>query len=197
MHGKLIVLEGPDGAGTTLHSKLLAERLEREGHRVLLTAEPTDGPVGAWIRSILKGQELMPASALQLLFTADRAWHIDRVIVPALLEGTIVITDRYAVSTYLYGKVQGLDVEWLKDLNKAFPQPDCQIFTLPPLEVCLERLARRTEHDIFEQREVLTQIHAAYTDEAAQDRSISVVDTSGEKQDVAALIFAAAKSVLS
>ncbi|MDD4318913.1 MAG: dTMP kinase [Candidatus Peribacteraceae bacterium] len=196
MHGTFIVLEGPDGAGTSLHAKLLAERLEQAGKKVLRTAEPTEGPIGAWIREILRGREVMPASALQMLFTADRAWHVERVIRPALLEGTVVVSDRYSLSTVAYGTVQGLDQQWLKDANKGFPQPDCVILTLPTLDVCLERLGRREERDIFEQKEVQEKLHDVYLDLAAHDPSLAVIDTDGEKQAVADDVWEAVQDAI-
>ncbi len=182
MRGSFIVIEGPDGAGTTLHARLLAERLRAGGREVLVTAEPTDGPVGALIRSCLKGSAHLPSSALQLLFTADRAWHIDHVILPALESGTIVISDRYAASTIAYGVALGLEEGWLKNLNKNFLQPDVQVFTLPPLSVCMERLSRRENTDILEERNLQEKIHGAYRTLASDDPSIAVIDTSGEKQ---------------
>lgn len=189
MRGKLIVLEGPDATGTTLHARLLAERIEKEGHAVLLTAEPTDGTIGQWIRKILRGHESLSADALQLLFCADRAWHIDQVIRPAIDDGTIVISDRYALSTIAYGAVQGLDAQWLKDINEAFLKPDCTILTLPPLEVALERLGRRPAHDIFEQEDVQKKLHDVYRQLAKEDPTISVIDTSGSKVTVSNAVW--------
>lgn len=196
MHGTFIVIEGPDGAGTTLHAKLLAERLVQEGRKVLLTAEPTGNPVGTWIRTILRGRELLPADALQLLFCADRACHIDQHIRPALQEGTIVISDRYALSTVAYGTVQGLDTQWLKDINAGFLQPDCTVLALPPIGVALERLGRRETHDIFEQRDVQERLHDVYRALAAEDPSIKIIDTSGPKHTVANAVWEAVRNNL-
>ncbi len=92
-----IVLEGPDGGGTTTHSARLAQHLRAAGTDVLLTAEPSDGSIGTHISSILDEHRPMPADALQLLFCADRAQHLAQVIEPALREGKTVICDRYAL----------------------------------------------------------------------------------------------------
>lgn len=189
MHGKFIVLEGPDATGTTLHAQLLAERLEKEGHTMLVTAEPTDGPIGSWIRRILRGHVTLPADALQLLFCADRAWHVDQVIRPAMEEGKIVISDRYALSTVAYGEAQGLDRQWLQDINASFVKPDCTILTLPPFAVALERLERRPAHDIFEQKDVQEKLHGIYRALAAHDHSLKIIDTSGPKQCAANAVW--------
>ena len=86
MTGKFIVFEGPDGSGTSYHSRMLAQTLRNEGKNVLLTAEPTSGPIGTLIRTTLKEGDGFPAESLQLLFCADRAWH-QREIRSALERG--------------------------------------------------------------------------------------------------------------
>ncbi len=187
MSSKFIVIDGPDAAGTTLHARLLAEHLQKEGRNVLLTAEPTNGPVGTWIRELLK-EKKVPSSSLQLLFTADRSWHVENVILPALQEGKTVITDRYTYSTIAYGIALGLDAQWLKDMNRTFLKPDSTVFTLPPLSVCLERLERREKHDILENGDLQEHVHNAYRKLAEEDPSIIVVDTSGDKEATAETI---------
>lgn len=190
-----IVLEGPDGAGTTLHSKLLAEKFTAEGRDVVLTAEPTDGSIGSWIRQELSKGSL-PASALQLLFCADRAEHIEKVIKPALESGKVVISDRYTLSTIAYGETFGVDREWLKSVNKAFIKPDVTILALPPISVCIERLNRREARDMFESEDLQQKIHSAYKTLASEDPSIKIVDTSGEKSAGAGMIWEIVSSML-
>src|SRR3989338_936072 len=190
----LIVLEGPDGAGTTKHSALLAERLRAQGRDVVLTAEPTDGPIGESIRSILKstvGVPIPSPAALQLLFCADRADHVARVIQPALTAGKTVITDRYVLSTIVYGAAQGLDPEWLRAINSAFPKPDVTFLLLPPYEVCAERVSRRATKDQFEVDAFQRKVYAEY--EQARTPEVIVIDTSGGVEEVATQIETLAK----
>lgn len=182
-HCMLIVLEGPDGAGTTKHSSLLGERLRKQGHDVVLTAEPTDGPIGEQIRSMLKGNHLPDPKAVQLLFCADRADHVARVIQPALDAGKTVITDRYTLSTIVYGSAQGLDKEWLQSVNATFPKPDALFLLLPPYEVCAERIGRRAMKDQFEVDAFQKKVYAAY--ENARSPEMMVVDTAGDASVVA------------
>ena len=186
--GRFIVLDGPDGSGTTLHTKLLRERFERAGNGVLGTAEPTDGPIGALIRDNLKAGSLS-GTALQLLFCADRADHCARIIEPALRTDTIVISDRYVPSTIAYGQALGLDPSWLTALNKNFIEPDLTLFLLPPIETALERLRRRSAHDALEDASLQRRVHQAYAAIAKADSSIAVIDTSGEKEAVAEQIW--------
>jgi dTMP kinase len=195
MKGHFIVLEGPDAAGTSTHVGFLAAKLEAQRYSVLKTAEPTDGPVGKQIREFLKSGAADPME-LQKLFTSDRAWHVKNVIEPALAEGKIVICDRYRHSTLIYAEAQGLPVAELAALNEQFPKPDCVIFTLPPMRICLERLARRTEKEVFEQSDFQEKIHLGYHAMASHDPTIHVVDTSGRKEDSAGEIWEIVRSVL-
>ena len=153
------------------------------------TAEPTDGPIGTWVREQLKSGAEIPAAAIQLAFTADRAWHVEHVIQPALDAGKTVVCDRYSFSTVAYGSALGLDTEWLTNMNALFLKPDVTIFALPSIDVCMERLSRRSFNDSFEKRELQEKVHAAYKALAASDVSISIVDTEGEKQEIAEKIW--------
>lgn len=185
MKGRLIVLEGPDGSGTTTHSKLLAEALRARGEDVLLTAEPTDSPIGKFIRAQLAVQTIDSASALQLLFCADRAWHIEKVIKPALDAGKTVITDRYVISTLVYGEALGLDPDWLLTVNTPFLEPDILIIALPEVRVCLERIARRKQLDVFENVPFQRKIYDLYERIGQEDPDAHVIDTGGEFDAVA------------
>jgi len=188
MTGTFIVFEGPDGCGTTLHTKMLADNLG-EDFEVLTTFEPTDGPIGRQIRTILhSGEELSPGP-LQELFTKDRAWHLEQIIKPALNEGKIVITDRYLQSTIAYGQALGLPLEWLKDLNKDFIQPDMIFLLLPPYEVCADRMGRRDKLDSLEKESIQHKVYDSYRALAEEDSSIHVIDSSGKKEEVSDEIY--------
>lgn len=185
------MLEGPDGSGTTSQSKLLAERLLKEGHDVLLTAEPTTGPIGVFIRNQLSTSgNSVTAGALQLLFTADRAWHVDTVIEPALKEGKIVIAERYSISTVIYGEATGIDGKWLEAANDKFLKPDLLIVTLPQFEIAIERINKRKEKDIMEEKvELQRRIHDLYRAYAAGHPECPLVDTSGTIEESAEEIY--------
>ena len=189
--GRFIVIDGPDGSGTTTHARLLSEALTREGRSCLLTTEPSDGPIGRFVRDLLHAGDPVAPDALQLLFVADRAWHVRDVIAPALARGKTVICDRYIASTIAYGESLGLDVSWLKELNKNFIHPDRSIFLLPPIAVCLQRLAKRERHDALELQELQERVHASYQRYAQQHPEILAIDSSGTKDAVAAQILEA------
>ncbi len=185
-NGQFIVFEGPDGSGTTRHSGVLAERLRQNGKTVVLTAEPTESPIGQEIRGLLNGATLPSADAVQLLFCADRADHVATVIGPALQEGKTVICDRYVLSTIVYGAAQGVDRGWLAEINAKFPKPDLLFIMLPPFDVCMERIRRREQTDQFEMENLQRRVYENY--KSVEDPSVMFIDTSGDKDEVADLV---------
>ncbi len=195
MPGKFIVLEGPDGAGTSTHSEVLAKRLQAEGFDVLRTAEPTAGPIGTAIRGYLTSGTVR-GLPLQLLFSADRAWHLEHEVSPALAAGKIVISDRYALSTITYTGAQGLDVSQVQQLNAGFLIPDCTVLTLPSLQVALDRLQKRSQADLFEKAEFQKTLHEHYRNETLWNPHTHVVDTGGTKESVAEVIYQIVKKYL-
>ena len=112
--GVFIALEGGEGGGKSTQAALLNQWLQSLGHTVLLTREPGGTDVGAVLRSIVLGNdtgELSPRTEA-LLYAADKAEHVDRVVLPALEAGQVVITDRYVDSTLAYqGAGRALDVD--------------------------------------------------------------------------------------
>ncbi len=194
MQGRFIVLEGPDGSGTTTHSRLLASGLEAMGHDVLLTAEPTDGPIGRFIRGQLKATDVPSPSALQLLFCADRASHIESVIKPALDAGKTVVCDRYVISTLVYGEALGLDPEWLLTVNTPFIEPDLLFIALPQFDVCMERIGRREQLDVFENLSFQRKVYDLYQRIGEEDQSVKMIDTGQSMEEVSAEILGFAES---
>jgi len=101
--GRLIVLEGAEGAGKTTQIKLLAERLSSVGVPCLAVREPGGTPVGDDIREILLHPEQEITAATEaLLFMASRAELVAREILPSIVEGLVVLLDRFFLSTYAY-----------------------------------------------------------------------------------------------
>lgn len=188
--GRLIVLEGPDGSGTTTHAARLATSLGS----VTTTAEPSSGPIGITVRSMLRSGEVLQPDALQLLFIADRAQHVAHDISPAIERGETVVCDRYIPSTIAYGEALGLDGTWLEACNAQFPKPDVLILLLPPIEVCLQRLRARPSTDALEREETQRKVHAAYTRYAQNHPATIVIDSSGAPDQVAAAVLAAVRA---
>jgi dTMP kinase len=143
--GRLIALEGLDGTGKTTQARLLAQHLRHQGLPVVLTREPTDGPIGQKIRQIITHgrQGLTPLEELDL-FLADRRQHVQEVIAPSLAAGKIVITDRYYFSTMAYQGALGLDPLDIQRRHADFaPHPDLVIILELPLTEIAHRLQQR------------------------------------------------------
>lgn len=102
--GLFLALEGGEGSGKSTQAGLLVDWLEGLGQPVLLTREPGGTDVGAILRRIVLDNEtgeLSPRTEA-LIYAADKAEHVDRVVLPALADGAVVLTDRYVDSTLAY-----------------------------------------------------------------------------------------------
>jgi dTMP kinase len=119
--GVFVCFEGGEGSGKSTQSRLLADRLGSLGHVVRLTFEPGDTPVGAEMRRIVLSPETGELSHRTevLLYAADKAEHVDTVVLPALERGEVVITDRYVDSTLAYqGAGRDLDVREVEEVAR-------------------------------------------------------------------------------
>ena len=119
--GLFVCFEGGEGAGKSTQSRLLNDWLEAAGHTVVLTFEPGDTEVGQALRQIV----LSPATGELshrtevLLYAADKAEHVDTVVLPALARGEVVITDRYVDSALAYqGAGRDLVVAEVEHVNR-------------------------------------------------------------------------------
>jgi dTMP kinase len=116
MTGRLIVLEGGEGAGKSTLQAALGERLRAAGHEVVLTREPGGTAAGEKVRELLH-LDLTPW-AETFAFLAARAQIVVEVIRPALERGADVLCDRFAASTFAYqGYARGLDLAQLRTAN--------------------------------------------------------------------------------
>ncbi len=195
--GKFIVFEGLDGSGETTQAGLLKEFLEKNGIEVLPTKEPTDYlPIGSLIRTILQEKEITSPHALQLLFTANRGDHLDRIIIPALKKGIWVISDRYFYSTFAYGSID-LPMDWLININDLYLQPDKVFLMRVSPEVCIERIHRRgVGIQLFEKKAKLEKAWSGYEKVAERFREIAIINGERPIEDIAQDIRKEAKNFL-
>jgi dTMP kinase len=160
--GIFIVFEGPDGSGQSTQTELLENWFKKRKVKVFVTKEPTNSLIGGIIRSILKREWEVTMRTLQLLFSADRAHHLNRVIIPYLNKGINVISDRYILSTLAFGSPQE-SLDWLKQINSSFPEPDLTFILDVPGQVCAERIAKsRFGFEIFETSDKLERTRKNY-----------------------------------
>ena len=162
--GLLIAFEGIDGSGKTTQVQRLRASLESIGLQVVCTKEPTAGEHGAALRASAFTGRLSPEKELQL-FVADRKEHLERVILPALAEGAVVLVDRYYLSTVAYQGARGLDPEFVLDVNEQFARiPDRIFLMVASVETGLQRIRKRgdipNEFERAEQLEAVAGIFA-------------------------------------
>lgn len=178
--GKMIVIEGMDGAGTTTQSKLLCAHLKEYAKSVLRTAEPTQSVFGQEIRHWLKKpieDEPYLLAMLALAFAADRMHHIHHVIAPTLKSHDFLIVDRYVLSSFVY---QGLHLpsSYIEEINKFALKPDITIVLDIAPDEALARLKQRDSvKDFYESKALLEKIRDRYLSFASKDPgSYFVVD---------------------
>ncbi len=186
-----IAIEGLDGSGGTTQSHLLKEWLEQNGQNVHLTREPSEGPVGKFIKSALLSnaqERVLGENIFPYLFAADRQDHLDHEIFPALKEGKFVITDRYYHSSLAY---QGLTlgIPFVANLNSVFRKPDLTLILWLQPEVSFERIKiRGAPVERYETLDHLRSIEEAYRSVLAhcraQGENIIRVDARGTIDEV-------------
>ena len=199
--GKLIVIEGLDGAGTTTQIGLLGQRLGPGC--VHITHEPSEGPVGLVIRTALEKRVQVSNATLAALFAADRMDHLYHHegaggILDCLSRGVHVVTDRYYLSSLAYQGIT-LDWAWIWDLHEHCVRPDLILFVDVPVEVCLSRIAagRGGSFDLFENRASLTSARERYMEAISRldDEPIAVIDGDASPDVVHERIWAAVEDL--
>ena len=143
-----ITIEGIEGSGKTTQVRLLAAALEKDGRRVRLTREPGGTKLGADIRELLLHSSTPVGRLAELyLILADRAEHVDTVIVPALGAGEIVLCDRFSDSTLAYQAYgRELPLDAVRSAEAAARQgvlPDLTFVLDCPVAIGLARTLRR------------------------------------------------------
>ncbi len=174
--GWLICIEGLDRSGKTTQSRLLVKALKSRGLDAVYTTEPSTGDIGKFIkRYILKRRKRVSALIEALLFAADRIDHVEREIKPMLEKGKIVVSDRYIYSSFAYQGAAGLDMKWLKEINKMVPEPDLAIYLDVPINIIIERCRKRRIKSVMEFPEIQMRVHEIYM-KLVRDGKLVLVD---------------------
>lgn len=152
-----IALEGGEGAGKSTQARMLGKALTHLGIEHIVTREPGDTALGAELRQLLLRRDGIAISrrAEALLFMADRAEHVEKVLWPALKEGKLVICDRYSASTMAYQGYAGAlgvgELQMISSWASEGLKPDVTYFLDVNPAVGLER-SKREEHTRFEDK---------------------------------------------
>lgn len=191
--GKLIVIEGMDGAGTTTQSKLLVEHLQSLNQRAIRSAEPTNSVLGQEIRRWLSSpieEDPYLLTMLALTFAADRMHHVHHTLAPALKTNDFVIVDRYVLSSLVY---QGLHLptSFIMEINRFALIPDLTLVLDVPAKNAAERLSLRPgAKDFYESRPMLEKIRGRYVHFAHEDpEHMVLIDALGTIEHVQEQIF--------
>ena len=150
MQGKFITFEGIDGSGKSTQLRMLAGALRQRSIDVITTCEPGGTPLGRRLReAFLETEETVAPISELLLFAADRAQHVELLIKPALAEGRVVISDRYADATAAYqGAGRGFSEDVVAEVIKLATgglRPDLTLFFDITVENALGRMINRKE----------------------------------------------------
>lgn len=207
--GRFISFEGGEGSGKSTQIKKLAERLEAAKLRVIVTREPGGSPGAEIIRHLLLSGigKLLGPEAETLLFAAARDDHVRTVILPALNQGSWVLSDRFSDSTRVYqgrlGQVAPGLLNAMQRVTIGDLKPDLTIILDVPVEVGLRRAALRRGNaapDRFESENVQfhQRLREAYRElAAAEPERCVLVDATGDPNSVADNVWGALRQHLS
>ena len=199
-----IAFEGIDGSGKSTQVKLLAQKLEQEGHKIYTTCEPTEGPIGKMIREIFNHRMEGDQRTIAALFVADRLEHIlnkNNGILKMLKDGYTVITDRYYFSSYAYHSVH-MSMDWVIEANRMSAdllRPDLNLYIDIAPEVSMGRIKKeRNSVEMYETLENQKQVHARYAEAFEKQKTLEkIISINGDQspEKIAHQVWEAVKQV--
>ncbi len=185
--GKFITLEGIEGVGKTTNRAYIRQLLEQAGKTCIETREPGGTPIGEALRELLleHKHEGMSADAELLMMFAARAEHLDKVILPALRAGKVVLCDRFTEATYAYqGGGRGLNQKKISELENWVQgdlRPDLTVILDAPVALGRQRAGQRSRPDRIEkeQNDFFERVRQTYLELARHyPERIAVIDAS-------------------
>jgi dTMP kinase len=193
--GTFITFEGIDGSGKSTQLRLLVNYLRAQGCNPILTREPGGTPVGLRLReALLDAQEQVDPLTELLVFAADRAQHVRRVLRPALAEGAVVMSDRYADATRAYqGAGRGFSPELISEIINLATEglvPDLTLLFDVTVQESTNRTSRRSstknkrDRLDIEREDFHTRVREEYLRiAAAEPQRVKIIDTSGPVEE--------------
>lgn len=149
LSGKLIVIEGTDGAGRTTQIGLLRPWLEELGHAVLDTGVARSTLAGEGIRRAKEGNNLGRVTQ-SLFYATDFVDRLENEIIPALRAGFVVLTDRYIYSLMARAMVRGVDAAWLRRIFNVALSPDAVFYLRLGIDQLIPRVIFSRGFDYWE-----------------------------------------------
>jgi dTMP kinase len=191
LSGKLIVIEGTDGAGRSTQINLLRPWLEELGHAVLDTGMTRSRLAGEGIRRAKEGNNLGRVTQ-SLFYATDFIDRLEHEIVPALRAGFIVLTDRYIYSLMARAIVRGMDPQWIRSIFSVALKPDAIFYLRVGIDQLLPRVVFSRGFDYWESGMDLYPGHDMYDSFcnyqsallAEFDRLFETVDASADAEAV-------------
>ena len=205
MAGRLVTIEGLDGAGKTTLAAGLVSALAARGVEAVLLREPGGVELSERVRALVKDPALrVGAPAEALLYAAARAQLVEERVRPLLGEGSWVLLDRFVDSSLAYqGAARGLGVDRVRELNRFATGglvPDrTLLLALDPAAGRARLAGRGEEPDRLEAEDAafFARVAAAYEDLAREEpERIRVIDAGGAEPEVLAAALAALEDLL-
>jgi dTMP kinase len=195
--GKFIVIEGIDGAGSSTQTERVASYFKEIGKKFHITKEPTNSLIGGLIRGQLTSDWKSSPECLQLLFSADRAHHLEKEIIPLLEKGVSVISDRYFFSTIAFGAMEVKNKDWLLQINEPFMLPDLIFLLKISPETAAKRIKdNRFSVELFEKKEKLAKTWQNYQKLAKEFKNVCIIDGEKTIQEISYEIVNKVKRIL-
>ena len=199
--GLYIALEGIDGSGKSSQVTALVSYFQKQGKKVVKTREPRkkEGLIGELIQKILHGKVDVPPVALQYLFSADRRMHYEEVVIPALKQGAVVVSDRCFWSAVPYGILDQEDFGNIKNsanillasqsilsLYHQFIVPDYTFYLDISVDEAWNRLRNKEEkREIYEDKAKIAKVVPGYEWLIREfPKEFTVVDGGKPKEEV-------------
>lgn len=149
LKGTLITIEGADGVGRSTQVRLLKEWLEVQGYGVVETG---------WTRSELMSETIGAAKAghnlnqltFSLLYATDFADRLEKIVIPALRSGFILLADRYVFTAFARSVVRGADPAWIRSVFGFALVPDMTLYLKTDVDTLIPRVLRHRDMDYWE-----------------------------------------------
>jgi len=163
--GLLVSIDGPGGVGKSTLTGQLASHLARRRVPVHATTEPSRSRLGEFAR---QGPDRYHGLVLACLVAADRYHHLETEIQPHLDAGEVVITDWYVPTSLVLQRIDGVDLDFIWQLNRHAPRPDLAVILHADPTVLAARLVARGAPTRFERAPDASTVESRLYQQAAE-----------------------------